>query len=245
MKSDTVRLVCALGVLLSTPTPSSGATPSLQSEGGSTLPLESPPPRRGKKVDAFDIGSRRDQSIEDPAEDKAEERALHRMQRAWMIGLRAFGDWGLSAPMVAGLRISAEVGYRLPFARRLVGISLEPAFVASWSRGTLPTGQVLAQSFGVSVPLLISANVIAGPGIFRVAAGPSFEWSKFNAALDGFSTDAQALGLGATGGVSYGLCIGLGLLTAEARYSLRPERFIGNQHLRHGVLLGVGYVFLL
>jgi hypothetical protein len=85
-----------------------------------------------------------------------------------LIGVKAGPVVG--ATFRLGGSISLELGYRLPFASRIFGVSIEAGYMESV----------------VTTSLLATCNVEIGLGMVRVLAGPTMLWTRgvgFNAAL--------------------------------------------------------------
>jgi hypothetical protein len=160
-----------------------------------------------------------------------------------ILGPKIGGAFGVAGPLGISILIAAELGYRLPVLNRLLSISLEPSFSnPSTSRAT-ELGTLKGPALAVSIPLLIGANVAAGPGLVRALLGPSFDWLQSQASVAGFEFNDTATALGATLAVSYLFNLGPGGLGVELRYHVTAPRVANQNAISHIIGISAAYVF--
>ena len=164
-----------------------------------------------------------------------------------LIGPKLGGQFGVAGPTTGSLIAGVEVGYRLPFARRIPGLSLEATFANPGARRDTVLGTERTSGFWVSIPIYASATFDLGPGMLRLLAGPAFEWWRTHAVLSGsaFSFDDTVWAVTAAGMISYGFNLGPGALALELRYRFGLPRIAGEDATAHSIGISAAYVFTL
>lgn len=162
-----------------------------------------------------------------------------------IIGAKLGAGVGMAGPLGASVFAAVELGYRLPAAGRLLGVSLEPSFGNPSAAVATPLGFARGPASWLSVPLLVSANVALGPGLLRVFAGPSIDAIWSHSEVAGFRHTDAVVSLGAAVGAGYFFNLGPGALGVDVRYRATSVRVTGADALTHSMAVAAGYLFLL
>ncbi|MCC6807795.1 MAG: hypothetical protein IT381_10245 [Deltaproteobacteria bacterium] len=175
-------------------------------------------------------------------EENAREAAVEdRLDGRFIIAPKLAAGYSVAPPAGFALRGALELGYRLPFLRGLVGLSIEPGVGGAWVAGRA--------GVAFSVPLLLSANIVAGPGMLRVLAGPALDWQRVEIPIAEENVSDETFALGLAAGVSYGLVLGTEVATGvagiEARYRVANVGVGGVVTTSHVLMLGLVYAFFL
>jgi len=160
-----------------------------------------------------------------------------------IVGPKLGGAFPVAGPLGPSLFAAVEIGYRLPVLKRILSLSLEPNFSNPSSARATELGTLKGPTLSVSVPLLVGANVEAGPGLVRVLAGPSFDWAQSDTQVAGFAFSETSTALGVSVSAGYLVHLGPGGLGIELRYHATAPRVAASNSISH--LLGVtaAYVF--
>jgi hypothetical protein len=162
----------------------------------------------------------------------------------FLLAPKFFGSFSLSGPEGHGVRGAIEIGYRLPVLSRLFGLSLEPGFGGTWGSPPITgEGTATGQALLFGLPLLVSANVVLGPGLLRGLIGPSLDWTRLVSDTSARVVTDVLLGLGLHAGVGYGILLGPGALGLELRYRLSNIGVAGRAYASSALCVGVSYVF--
>jgi len=169
-----------------------------------------------------------------PRHDSAPERK-HKAGTRLLLGASGSGFMLLSGPMATGFDGKLELGLRFGAWRRSLGLSLTPTVLALQARdkpsgpsglaGVDTSGPGTASAFGFGLGLLSSINIDLGPGLFRIAAGPSLH------ALSTVVRDAEGkhenrtITLGADAGIGYLFRSAIGHLGLMLEGRLIPFRY--------------------
>jgi hypothetical protein len=155
------------------------------------------------------------------------------------IGAKAYG-FAMSGALRGGAGGEIEIGYRLPFAGRRLGLMLHPAFSAVFGDDTRGIN-----GWWLALPLGLSYHEPIGRALFRVSAAVSLDAVATTAQLaDGPARDMHWT-VGAAGGLGFVLPAGPGGIVLELRYRLLAYVVVGERFIGHGGTASVGYSFFL
>lgn len=160
-------------------------------------------------------------------------------QGGFHIGMKANG-FAMSGALRGGPGGELEIGYRLPFAGRRLGLILEPSFQAVFGDDARRiTGWWLA------IPLGVSYHEPIGRSLLRVSAAVALDAvSTLAITADGPARDLHWT-IGATGGVGFLFPAGPGGVVLEVRYRLLAYVVVGERFIGHGGTACIGYSFFL
>jgi len=161
----------------------------------------------------------------------------------WLIGAVAGGEFAPSGPLRIGGSFRLMLGYIRPKNVDHLGVSFEPE-IGFASNGE--PRQQRSSGLLVSLPLVASANLFAGPGLLRVLVGPSVDYYSFgrtSAAPHSYTDKGWALGVEA--GASYLFDLHAGLLGLDARFHFVPAYLDGVRDNLYLITIGVSYAFVL
>jgi len=128
--------------------------------------------------------------------------------------LRAAGVF--PGPIVMKLQPGIEVGYRLPQTGGYLGVSATVSYVFGLAD---PTGS----AHGVSGSVLALLFVPVGPGLVRVAFGPTVSWLQLTTPLASGSKRTDSTGsVGLEAAAGYYFLVPVGLLGVSFTYALSP-----------------------
>lgn len=166
-------------------------------------------------------------------------------ERALLVGVKGGALFLTSGPLSLGGFGGVEVGYRLPFAHRFLGIGAELWAATGWGSLGTPLGREQASAFLLGVPLWLSANVSLGPGLLRVLVGPQFDYIDARLSLASVHDAQRGIGLAAACGAAYLFVLGPGALGLEARYSYLPYGAGSVTYDSHAFFVMLDYSFML
>lgn len=204
--------------------------------------MAAPTPADTEEIPLQAISSKKDEA---PTPEPAPAPAPAPKKIGLLIGPKLGGQFGVAGPLTGSVLVGVEVGYRLPVARRIPGLSLELTFANPGARRDTVLGTERTASLWISIPLYASASFDLGPGVLRFLAGPAFEWWRARATLSGsaFSFDDVVWAVGAAGLISYGFNLGAGALAVELRYRFGLPRIAGEETNAHSIGISAAYVF--
>ncbi len=152
----------------------------------------------------------------DEVSDESQER---RQRSGLLLALRVRAGAGLPGPVQVLVSPALEIGYRLPLANGLFGLSLTAGYTFGVAS---PTGS----GHGVRGALRALVFIPAGPGDVRLAAGPTIGWQSISSpGPDGAMRHDASASLGGEASAGYLFPLPAGALGIEAVYALYPYAF--------------------
>lgn len=153
------------------------------------------------------------------------------------LGLKGAGFVG-TGRLRGGGGGAIEIGVRLPFAGRRLGLMLEPMFAA-----VLGDAAPSISGWWLAIPLGVTYHEKIGVALLRISASAALDIVATTTVLPGGPGEDLHFTIGAMGGIGFVFPAGPGGIVLEVRYRLLAYVAVGEQIIAHGGTANLGYSF--